>query len=214
MARRWIRADDRPGRRAGDITTGARRGARAGRLAGETPRPRARGRSVLPAARDARGSVNDGGVVDGGDQLHPAGAARTARTSRSQARRVSAAHVRLIARRGVSAASLSRNSRLEEQVRRAVAPLLLQLRLNPPSPSNRSRSSASGRTEEIAAQLFPTRPVAGAESVDAVPGNARWVRHALTMTSPGTPGRFVPECRVRSPRADGGAPFAPAKAAT
>jgi len=56
MARRWIRADDRPGRRAGDIATGVRRGARAGRLAAERQRTRARGRPVRPATRDARGS--------------------------------------------------------------------------------------------------------------------------------------------------------------
>src|SRR5215510_12525897 len=56
MARRGLRADDRPGRRAGTITTAARRGARAGRLAVETERPRTRGRRVHPAARDVRGS--------------------------------------------------------------------------------------------------------------------------------------------------------------
>lgn len=51
MARRCLRADDRPGRRASDITTGAR----ADCLAGETQRMRARGRPVRPAARGARG---------------------------------------------------------------------------------------------------------------------------------------------------------------
>jgi len=56
MARRWLGADDRPGRRASDITTRARREASAGRLAVETERPRALGRRVLPGARDARGS--------------------------------------------------------------------------------------------------------------------------------------------------------------
>src|SRR5215510_6211608 len=58
MARRWIRADDRPRRRAGDITTGERREARAGRLAEKRQWARARGRLVLVVAAIA-------GVVTG-----------------------------------------------------------------------------------------------------------------------------------------------------
>src|SRR5262245_4413789 len=56
VARRSIQADDSPGRRAGDIATGARRGAWAGRLGVEIPSTQVLGRPVRPAARDARGS--------------------------------------------------------------------------------------------------------------------------------------------------------------
>ena len=78
MARRWRRAEDRPGRRAGDFTTGARRGVRAGRSRGKH---HGRGFGVVPCARQrevGEDAVNDRGVVDGGDQFHPAATARTA----------------------------------------------------------------------------------------------------------------------------------------
>src|SRR5215813_7040628 len=56
MARRWLGADDRPGRRASQRHhEESAKGARAGCLVGETQRPRARGRPVRPAARGARG---------------------------------------------------------------------------------------------------------------------------------------------------------------
>jgi hypothetical protein len=59
MARRWRRAEDRPGRRAGDFTTGARRGVRAGRSRG---RHHGRGFGVVPCARQrevGEDAVND-----------------------------------------------------------------------------------------------------------------------------------------------------------
>src|SRR5262249_44537615 len=65
MARRWIRADDRPRRRASDIITGERREARAGRLAEDIQR--ARGRLVLVVATITR--VLTGAFLAGGDGL-------------------------------------------------------------------------------------------------------------------------------------------------
>jgi hypothetical protein len=55
-----------------------------------------RGLRTVPCARQLEvreDAVKDGGVVEGGDQFHPAGAARTAQDIRSKARRISAAHV-------------------------------------------------------------------------------------------------------------------------
>jgi len=67
MARRWIRADDRPRRRPGHITTGERREVRAGRLAEELLRARARGR-LVPVVATITG-VLTGAVLAGGDGL-------------------------------------------------------------------------------------------------------------------------------------------------
>jgi len=70
-ARRWMRADERPARRPGAIATGVRRGARAGRLGG---RQSGCGHGAVPWARQPEvpeDPLNDDGVVDGGEQLHP-----------------------------------------------------------------------------------------------------------------------------------------------
>ena len=73
MARRSIRADDYPGRRAGDIATGARRGAWAGRPGVETPRTQALGRPCARQPEMREDPVNDGGSSIVGDQLHAVG---------------------------------------------------------------------------------------------------------------------------------------------
>ena len=93
MARRWIRADDTLA--AGPATPLRARDGERG-LAVSWWRHRGRGLGAVACSRQPEmreDPVNDGGVVDRGDQLHPHGKRRQRRTSRSNTRRIKAAHV-------------------------------------------------------------------------------------------------------------------------